>query len=151
MWTGGVRVVIPDDRERILMLRQRHEDRDIWMIPGGGIEDEENAAEAAVREVREETGLEIRVGPLLWHVEEVSPERGQRFVNIFLGAVCGGRAVLGSDPELDGARQVLRELRFLSQREIQDLACVYPAWLYGELWPVLRADPGHAVFRIRAE
>ena len=37
----------------MLMVKQHHEDHDIWMVPGGGIEAGENAAEAAVREVKE--------------------------------------------------------------------------------------------------
>ena len=31
------------------MVRQHHEDRDLWMVPGGGIEEGENSIEAAVR------------------------------------------------------------------------------------------------------
>ena len=34
---------------------------DRWMIPGGHVEDDETQAEAAVREVREEAGLEVRL------------------------------------------------------------------------------------------
>ena len=37
MWVGGVRVIVFDDDDRLLMIRQHHEDRDIWMVPGGGI------------------------------------------------------------------------------------------------------------------
>ena len=80
MWVGGVRVVIMDDNHRVLVVCQHHEDKDIWMVPGGGIEEGEDTLTASIREVMEETGLEIEVGDLLWHVEEVSPERGQRFV-----------------------------------------------------------------------
>ena len=57
MWFGGVRVVIPDNEGRIAMVSQEHEGREIWMLPGGGIEEGENAAEAAERETLEETGL----------------------------------------------------------------------------------------------
>ena len=41
MWVGGVRVIVFDDDDRLLMIRQHHEDRDIWMVPGGGIEEGE--------------------------------------------------------------------------------------------------------------
>ena len=94
MWIGGVRVIVMDDKNRMLMVCQHHEDRDIWMVPGGGIEEGESSLEAAVREVDEETGLDVQIEKLLWHVEEVS-ERGQRFVNFFLGRMTGGTLELG--------------------------------------------------------
>ena len=78
------------------MVRQHHEGRDIWMVPGGGIEDGETSSQAGVREVREETGLDVKIGKLIWHVEEVSEERGQRFVNFFLAEIEGGKLELGS-------------------------------------------------------
>lgn len=76
MWIGGVRVIVMDDKNRMLMVCQHHEERDIWMVPGGGIEEGESSLEAAVREVDEETGLDVQIEKLLWHVEEVS-ERGR--------------------------------------------------------------------------
>lgn len=149
-WTGGVRVIIPDEAGKILMVKQYHEGKDIWMVPGGAIEEGENAAEAAMREVLEETGLEIRVGRLLWHVEEVSDTRGQRFVNFFLAEKTGGSLDLGVDPEFDKDNQVLREVRFLSKKEILGLKRVYPEFLRTELWEAL--EPRHYrndVFKLR--
>lgn len=140
MWSGGVRVIAFDDRGRLLMVRQDHAERVVWMVPGGGIEKGENAAQAAVREVREETGLAIDLGPMLFHVEEVSEERGQRFVNFFLADISGGEAVLGSDPEFDSEHQVLSELRFFSREEIAGLAHVYPEFLRDELWELLAQE-----------
>lgn len=149
MWVGGVRVIVLDDKNRMLMVCQHHEERDIWMVPGGGIEEGESSLEAAVREVEEETGLDVQVRKLLWHVEEVS-ERGQRFVNFFLGEMTGGTLELGEDPEFDTDHQVLREVKFLSQEEIQTLEHVYPEYLRDEVWHVLDGkDLGYDVFKER--
>ena len=135
MWKGGVRVIVLDDEERMLLVKQHHEDRDIWMVPGGGILDDEGADEAAVREVKEETGVDISVDGLLWHVEEVS-ERGQRFVNFFMAHVAGPQMEpsLGSDPELAEDAQVLREVRFMSRDEMAKLEVFYPEYLKDEFW-----------------
>lgn len=139
MWVGGVRVVILDNQNRMLMVKQEHEDRDIWMVPGGGIEEGENSVDAAVREIKEETGLDIEVGKLIWHVEEVS-ERGQRFVNFFMGRITGGDMALGLDPEFDEDSQVLREVKFMSRQEIEEIPVLYPEYLKDEFWRYLNED-----------
>ncbi|MFQ8602545.1 MAG: NUDIX domain-containing protein [Anaerovoracaceae bacterium] len=149
MWIGGVRVIILDDKKRMLMVKQRHEDRDIWMVPGGGIEEGESSIEAAVREVEEETGLDADIEKLIWHVEEVS-DRGQRFVNFFTGSIRGGNLALGKDPEFDENHQVLREVKFLTRQEINGLEHIYPEYLKDEFWRVLDGDYlGYDVFKIR--
>ena len=149
MWIGGVRVVIPDEEGRILMVKQHHEERDIWMVPGGGIEAGENSIEAAIREAKEETGLDIEVIGVAWHIEEVSPERGQRFVNYMIGKVVGGELGLGYDPEL-GDAQVLREVKFLSKEEIGQLEHVYPKFFNDEIWGILNEGPnGMTYYKLR--
>jgi ADP-ribose pyrophosphatase YjhB (NUDIX family) len=148
MWAGGVRIIIPDGEGRILLVRQHHEGKDIWMVPGGAVEGGESSRDAAIRETLEETGLVIHVGPLLWHVEEVSEKRGQRFVNFFLGGIIGGQPELGSDPEL-GDAQVLDELKFFSKEEIAGIEHVYPDYLRDEIWDIIAAPAGRDAYRIR--
>jgi ADP-ribose pyrophosphatase YjhB (NUDIX family) len=47
------------------ILLQRRSDNGFWGLPGGGVEPGESVTEAIVREVREETGLEVRPGRLV--------------------------------------------------------------------------------------
>lgn len=149
MWVGGVRVIVFDDEDRLLLVRQHHENRDIWMVPGGGIEDGETAVEAAVREMKEETNLDVSIGRMVWHVEEVS-ERGQRFVNFFLGRLSGGELKMGADPEFDEKHQRIREVRFVSQDEMQTMENIFPPQLKDELWYLKYTDyVDNEVFRFR--
>ena len=149
MWTGGVRVIVFDEDNRILMVRQDHPERTVWMVPGGGIEDGENSAQAAVREVLEETGLEVEILGLIWHVEEVS-ERGQRFVNFFKARVAGGELKLGEDPEFSEDEQVLAQVRFMSRDEVAGLENLYPEFLREELWQHLEQGTiDYNAFRMR--
>lgn len=65
--------------ETILMVRHVEPTGSYWTLPGGGVEAGETLAEAAEREVFEETGLRVRPVRLLWegvygHGGRTSPE-----------------------------------------------------------------------------
>ena len=55
----SVSIVVRDDRGRILLAR--HSNRGTWVTPGGAVEPLEIPADAAVREVWEETGLVVEL------------------------------------------------------------------------------------------
>ena len=99
MWVGGVRVILTNEKNDILMVRQHHEDRDIWMVPGGAIEDGENSVEAAVREAKEETGLDVKITGLLGIYSDRYGEDGDYYtISIqYLGEVIGGELSTSDD------------------------------------------------------
>lgn len=69
-----VGAVITDSAGRLLMILRGHEPgTGLWSIPGGRIEPGETPEQAVVREVREETGLEVTCGRLLGAVELPGP------------------------------------------------------------------------------
>ena len=57
----GVGVLIEEDGRYLLVKRAAEPDAGLWSIPGGLIEVGEKAADAAVRETLEETGLSVEI------------------------------------------------------------------------------------------
>ena len=60
---GCSAAILDPAADRILLVRRADNGR--WAVPGGYMEPGESAAEAATREVWEETGLQVRIGRLI--------------------------------------------------------------------------------------
>jgi ADP-ribose pyrophosphatase YjhB (NUDIX family) len=85
--------VVLDPAGRLLLVRRgRAPSAGLWSVPGGRVEPGESPAQAAAREVREETGLQVRVGDLLATVEV-----GEYLVHDFAADVVGGELRAGDD------------------------------------------------------
>lgn len=61
--TIGVRTLVRDEAGRVLLVRHTYTSG--WHFPGGGVNKRETAIDAAVREVREETQIELTEAPRL--------------------------------------------------------------------------------------
>lgn len=96
---GGVLFI--DDR--VVLVRRRNAPlRGQWSLPGGAVEVGEGLRDAVCRELREEIGVEIRVGPLIELCEHITrePDGRVRYHFVLADYLCeqvGGRLQPGSD------------------------------------------------------
>jgi 8-oxo-dGTP pyrophosphatase MutT (NUDIX family) len=110
----SVAIAARDARGRVLLIRHAGVGR--WVLPGGTIEPGEVPATAAVREMREETGLEVELGRLVgvyggpeYVVHYRNGHRTSYVMSVFEAQPIGGA------PKADGVESL--ELRWVTAAE----------------------------------
>ncbi|MFG3530744.1 NUDIX domain-containing protein [Streptomyces sp. NPDC047917] len=129
--------VVTDEAGRILMQRRR--DNGLWALPGGGMDLTDSLPGAAVREVREETGLDVEITGLVGtytdpkHVIAYSDgEVRRQFAVVFTARVVGGELGI-SDESTD--------LRFVAPDELDALPMHHTQRLRIDHFRANRATP----------
>ncbi len=121
--------VVIIDRQRRMLIVQRGRGVGIgrWAVPGGKVRWGETWREAGRREAREETGLEVKIGPVVWSGEAIGPGRppAWHFALVdFRAEVVGGVLQAGDDAA---------DIRWVPLEEIRD----YP--LFPTMFSLLEA------------
>ena len=111
--TPCVGVVCLRGDEVLLIRRGRPPKQGEWSLPGGRIEPGERSTEAALRELREETGVEAEITGLLDVVDGLFPEAGRHYVLIdYAARWLSGEPAAGDDA---------LEARFVGLDEVEAL------------------------------
>lgn len=104
-----IRVTIPDGKRRIVLIERRNPPYG-WALPGGFVDIGETLESAAVREMREETSLDVTLEALLGCYSDPSRDtRGHTVSAVYVGSAEGtpmaaddAKAIRVVDPESPG-------------------------------------------------
>ncbi|SFO68803.1 MULTISPECIES: NUDIX hydrolase [Actinomadura] len=123
---GGI--VRDGDGRLLLVQRGRPPGVGQWTIPGGRVEPGEDDHAAVVRELREETGLDVAVGALAGSVQRPGPGGVTYDIHDYMATVVGGTLRAGDDAS---------DVRWTSADDLRDLP-ITPGLLDAlALWGVL--------------
>jgi ADP-ribose pyrophosphatase YjhB (NUDIX family) len=117
--------IVTNERREILM--QRRVDNNFWALPGGTMDFGETIVQTAEREVREETGLDVRVDGIIGtfsdprHLIEYSDGEVRQQFNICFHAILLGGELRSSNES--------KEVRWIAQEQLKDLEIHHTTWL----------------------
>ena len=105
------------DGLKILMVNQAHDGRNYWCLPGCGVDKGETPKQAAVRELKEECGLDVlELRPVS---TVVYPDNALH--HTFLVTGYEGRLITGYDPEFSNEQQIIQSVAWKHVDELSKI------------------------------
>jgi len=94
----AVGAVIRDGDGRLLLIKRGHEPgAGLWSLPGGRVKANETDAQAVEREIKEETGLNVKTGHLIGRVQRPGLDGAVIDIRDYAATVTGGTLAPGDD------------------------------------------------------
>ncbi len=126
----GVGVIITKDQQVLLLRRHNTHGAGTWSTPGGHLDFGETPEQCAVREVKEETGLDIDAVAFRAITNDVFAAEGRHYITIWMeGRYTGGEPILAAPYEASEigwfAWNALPQPLFLPLQHLLDGDC-YP-------------------------
>lgn len=126
-WAGIVAgCVVKKDDKYLIVQEKQAKVYGLWNLPAGHVDKGESVEQAAIREVKEETGYDVKLGAQigLYHEHTGTPVK-----HIFSAEVIGGDLTIQEDEILD-----VKWLSFREVKALKDSAKLRAEWI----WDVIR-------------
>jgi 8-oxo-dGTP diphosphatase len=126
-----VGAIVRDYEGRLLVIRRGHPPAaGTWTLPGGRVEPGESQERACVRELLEETGLEVEIDHIVGRVERAAPGGETYVIDDYACRVIGGTLRAGDDAT---------DARFVTDAELAALPLAPLLWETLDEWGVVGA------------
>lgn len=89
-----------------------------WNMPAGKLEDTESVIEAAIRETKEETNIDIKIKGLL-AIQETISEMGQLIILYFVGEYVSGDIKYNEEEIADVKWMTVEEIKSIDKKNIR--------------------------------
>ncbi len=111
-----VGVIFSEERDKVLLIKRR--DIPVWVLPGGGIDPNESAEDAIIREMHEETGYHVRIKRK--YAEYLPVNWLTRLTHAFECTIKEGNASIGSET---------LDVKFFPLSELPKMPPPYSIWI----------------------
>lgn len=116
--------VIIVDKGKILFIHRLKNRKEYYVLPGGSVEEGESPPAAAIREIKEETNLDLILDSLLWEIEEeVYGEKRKGYY--FLAKEFKGKLKLGYPESQRQSKENIYRFKWIPLEKIQEYL-IYP-------------------------
>ena len=109
-------VIVEHEGKVLLGRRNKTNCEGMWVIPGGGVDWGEKIKDAAIREIKEETGMDVEIVKQLGHQEVINTPGNYHAIVFFHLAKSNDPTIKASDD--------LSEAKFFTLNEIKELNTV---------------------------
>ena len=112
MRTIAAEVYIKKDNKILMVQENKESKKGKWNMPAGKLDNNESIIDAAIRETKEETGIDINIKGLIAILENVS-SIGQLVVFYFMGEYKSG--------EIEFDNEEIADVKWMTEKEIKNL------------------------------
>ncbi|CAG9620412.1 NUDIX hydrolase [Sutcliffiella rhizosphaerae] len=118
-WYGASGLCMNEQGQILMVLQGKLDEKKVWSIPSGGIEGNETYEECCIKELKEETGYEVKI------IKPLFIKEGNTF-GIDVVAHYFEVEVIGGEPEIKNPDNLIYEISWKSIDEIKRLEMSFP-------------------------